>query len=241
MGAINVFESAASSIYHGLTISARRRVAGGLYFRLAYTWARAIDDGQDALVAGRPATVQNSYSPHLERGPSVTDQRHRFVFSGIYEINPFRGGQPVLRKLFNNWRISGVVTAGSGRPVNARIVGDANRDGNSDNDRLPGYRRNSFTGPDYSTTDLRLTRKLRIRKGLRLELQAESFNLLNRANQRVVISDDGFLNTAGQFVAIDKAVAAAHYPAHYRTNAGFMLPTSAYAPRQIQFAARLVF
>ena len=35
----------------------------GLYFRLGYTYAHAIDDGQDALVAGRPATVQNSYSP----------------------------------------------------------------------------------------------------------------------------------------------------------------------------------
>ncbi len=241
VGAINTFESAASSVYHGLTVSARRRVAGGLYFRLAYTWARAIDDGQDALVVRRPATVQNSYSPQSERGRSVTDQRHRFVFSWIYDLKRFRVGQPVLKTLVNDWRISGVVTFGSGRPVNARIVGDANRDGNSDNDRLPGYRRNSFTGPDYSTTDLRLTRKLKITKGLRLELQVESFNVFNRANQRVAISDDGYLNTAGQFVAIDKAVGAAHYPAHYRTNTGFMLPTSAYAPRQIQFAARMVF
>jgi hypothetical protein len=79
LGAINVFESAASSVYHGLTLSAQRRVSRGLYFRAGYTFARAIDDAQDALVAGRPSTVQNSYSLKDERGLSTTDQRHRFV------------------------------------------------------------------------------------------------------------------------------------------------------------------
>ncbi len=43
--------------------------------------------------------------------------------------------------------------------MNAYVLGDANRDGNDYNDRLPGYRRNSFTGPNYATTDLRLTRR----------------------------------------------------------------------------------
>jgi hypothetical protein len=238
--AIDVFESAASSVYHGLTLAARRRVARGFYFRLGYTWARAIDDGQDALVAGRPATVENSYAA-AERALSVTDQRHRFVASWIYDLQPFRQNHPLLRTLLNNWRISGVITVGSGRPVNARIVGDANRDGNADNDRLPGYRRNAFTGPDYSTTDLRLARKLFLKKGLRLELLAESFNLLNRANKRVEVTDDGFQNAAASFVTDVKTAAAAHYPAHYRVRFGFMTPTSAYAPRQVQFALRLVF
>lgn len=78
LGSINEFQSAASSHYQGATISADRRIAHGTYVRGSYTYARAIDDGQDALVAGQPATVQNSYNPSAERGPSVTDQRHRF-------------------------------------------------------------------------------------------------------------------------------------------------------------------
>jgi hypothetical protein len=88
LGAINVYESEASSVYHGATISLRRQMTRGLYFRLGYTYAHAIDDGQDAPVAGRPATVQNSYSPSSERGNSVTDQRSRFVFSWIYAPRP---------------------------------------------------------------------------------------------------------------------------------------------------------
>ncbi|HMK20779.1 MAG TPA: hypothetical protein VK466_00505, partial [Terriglobales bacterium] len=60
LGAINQFDSAASSVYHGGTLSLQLRMTNGLYFRLAYTYAHSYDDGQDALVAGRPATVQNS-------------------------------------------------------------------------------------------------------------------------------------------------------------------------------------
>src|SRR5437879_13283900 len=47
-------------------------MTSGLYFRLAYTFGHAVDDGQDSLVAGRPVTVQNSYATSAERGPSVT-------------------------------------------------------------------------------------------------------------------------------------------------------------------------
>jgi hypothetical protein len=54
--------------------------------------ARAMDDGQGALVAGQPATVQNSYVPSAERGPSVTDQRHRFVVGFSAEPRFFHRG-----------------------------------------------------------------------------------------------------------------------------------------------------
>ena len=47
---------------------------------------------------------------------------------------------------------------------------------------------------------MRLTRRLYVHDRVKFDLVAESFNLLNRANQRVQFSDDGFLNTAGQFV-----------------------------------------
>jgi hypothetical protein len=160
LGSIDVFESEASSVYHGATVSLRRQMTHGLYFRLGYTYAHAIDDGQDALVAGRPSTVQNSYSPSSERGNSVTDQRERFVFSWIYEPRALNGGHGFLGMLTRNWKNSGIVTAGSGRPVNPTVIGDANQDDNTYNDRLPAARRNSFVGPGYATTDIRLGRTI---------------------------------------------------------------------------------
>ena len=213
----------------------------GLYFRLGYTYAHAIDDGQDALVAGRPATVQNAYSPSSERGNSVTDQRNRFVFSWIYELSALNRGQGWLGKLSKGWKNSAVITAGSGRPVNTTVVGDANQDDNSNNDRLPGARRNSFTGPNYSTTDMRLSRKLYARNGWRLEFTAESFNLFNRLNRRFRITDDGLMSNTTQFNFGTKHLGINYFPAYYQVPTNFMRATSAYAPRQLQFALRLAF
>src|SRR5262249_48927631 len=101
LGAIDVFQSAASSVYNCGTLSLRRQMTSGVYFRVAYTYAHAIDDGQDALVAGRPALVQNSYNANAERGNSVTDQRYRFVVSWIVEPKPFHREQEFLGKIFN--------------------------------------------------------------------------------------------------------------------------------------------
>lgn len=239
LGAINVFESAGSSVYNAMTISVRRRMTNGLYFRLGYTFAHAIDDGQDALLTGG-SLVQNTYSPN-SRASSATDQRHRFVFSWITEPRPFSREQPFLSKLFNNWRFSGVSTYGSGRPVDARMTGDPNQDGNDLNDRLPGYSRNAFLGPDYATTDLRVSRRLRIIKGLKIELLAESFNLFNRDNQRLDITGDSFVNQAGQFIKISRIAGLSKYPAYYQKSNSFLRATSAYAPRQIQLGLRLSF
>jgi len=213
----------------------------GLYFRLGYTYAHAIDDGQDALVAGRPATVQNSYAASSERGNSVTDRRNRFVFSWIYEPRAFNHGQSWAGKLSSGWKTSGVITGGSGRPVNASVIGDANQDDNSGNDRLPGARRNSFVGPDYATTDMRLSRKLYARNGWKLEFTAESFNLFNRLNRRFQITDDGAMSNTAQFKFGTKRQGINYFSAYYQVPTDFMRATSAYAPRQIQFALRMGF
>jgi hypothetical protein len=240
LGAINVFESEASSVYHGATLSIQRKMTTGFYFRLAYTYAHAMDDGQDALVTTY-STVQNSYSTKLERGPSVTDQRQRFVLAWIAEpkLVPHWGG--LLEKIVADWKCAGVVTIGSGRPINVMVSGDANQDGNSQNDRLPGIRRNSLIGPDYATTDLRLTRRLYNHDRMKLDFMAESFNLLNRNNQRVDITDNGFQTDVVQFLQTTKRLGFVRFPAYYQVPTSLTRATNAYAPREIQLALRLSF
>ncbi len=241
LGAINSFESQSSSVYNGLTISLKRQVSRGLFLRLGYTFAKAIDDGQDALVVGRSGNVQNSYAVNLERGLSVTDQRHRFVASGVVQPRKIDSGFGWLNGLANGWQLSSVLTYGSGRPVNATIAGDANQDGNTYNDRLSGYRRNAFIGPDYFTTDFRVTRNLHAGERLTLQFLAETFNTFNRTNLQVTISDDGFLNSAGQFVAYSTKIATKVYPGEFLNSSTFLNPNSAYAPRQVQFSMRANF
>jgi hypothetical protein len=171
----------------------------------------------------------------------VTDQRQRFVFSCVVAPKPFHREHEWLGRMFNDWKASGVITFGSGRPVSATVTGDANQDGNNSNDRLPGVSRNSLVGPDYATTDMRLTRRLRIGERVKLELVAESFNLLNRDNQRVLITQDGFQTNSAQFVQISNIIGINHFPGKYRTPSSFLRATDAYAPRQIQLALKLIF
>jgi hypothetical protein len=241
LGAIDQFESAATSVYHGMTVSLRKRMSGGMYFSLAYTWAHAIDDGQDALVAGQPVTVQNSYAAKSERGPSVTDQRQRLTISAIEQPNPFAAGQKVLATMFDHWKVSGIMTYGSGRPANATVSGDPNQDGNTSNDRLPGYGRNSFTGPDYASMDLKVGRIMNLGGRCHLELSGDSFNLFNRNNERLVITDNGFQSTAGQFIKYTQSIGGLYYPAYYQQPTNFMKPASSFAPRQMQVSMRLNF
>jgi hypothetical protein len=241
LGSIDEFQSAASSLYNGATVSINRRVSRGSYLRISYTYARAIDDGQDALVAGEPATVQNSYNPNAERGPSVTDQRNRLVAAFSIEPRPFHREHEFLGHIFNNWKLSSIVTAGSGRPVNATVYGDPNQDGNYDNDRLPGYSRNAFTGPDYSSTDLRLVRKIHVGQSCHLDLTADSFNLFNRDNKRVLITSDGLTAEATTFTPYSVFVNGVPYPGYYNQPQNFLKPTAAFAPRQVQLGVKFIY
>ena len=241
LSTINSFQSESSSVYNGLTLSLKRQVSHGLFLRIGYTFAKAIDDGQDALVVGRPGNVQDSYAVNLERGLSVTDQRNRFVASGILQPQKLETGYDWLNRAVNGWQVSSVLTYGSGRPINATVAGDVNQDGNIYNDRLPGYRRNAFIGPDYFTTDFRVTRNLHTGERVTLQFLIETFNTFNRVNAQVTISDDGFLNSAGQFVAYSTNIATKVYPGQFLKSSNFLNPDNSYAPRQVQFSIRANF
>jgi hypothetical protein len=241
LGAIDVFESAASSTYNGMTVSIHRQMTSGFYFRIAYTFAKAIDDGQDALVAGVPAVVQNSYNTAAEQGLSVTDQRHRLMFAWIADPKFFGREQPVFAKVFNDWKLAGVLTFGSGRPENVMVSGDPNQDGNDTNDRLPGAGRDSFIGPDYATTDVRLTRRLFISERVKLDLIIESFNLLNRDNKRVLITQDGLETDTAYFVKISNELGVNYYPGHFQIPSNPLQATNSYAPRQVQLGLKMIF
>ena len=240
LGAINSFESAATSLYNGMTVSLKRQMTNGVYFQVGYTLAKAMDNGPDALLVGRPGNVQNAYATSLEWGPSTTDQRNRFVAAVVAEPT-FHFDQGALSTLTNHWKLSSVVTAGSGRPLTATMAGDPNGDGNTYNDRLPGYTRNAFIGPDYFTTDIRVTRMIKCGERVTWNIAVESFNLFNRTNSRVQISDDGFYNSAGQFVAYTTVAKGRIYPGMFLVNSTFLTPTNAYAPRQVQLSLRLSF
>lgn len=88
---------------------------------------------------------------------------------------------------------------------------------------------------------MRLTRRNYVGDRLKLELVGESFNLLNRNNERVQITEDGLQSNSARFVQTTKHLGINYFSAQYRISVNFLRATNAYAPRQAQIALRLIF
>jgi len=125
-----------SSVYHGFTTNLRKRFSNHYEFLASYTWSHAIDDSTDLQST---LTPEDSYYPALDRSSSLFDQRHRFVFSSVFQTGHFSGG--FARKFISDWTFAPVVEVASGRPFNIIT-------GNGDNLQL-----SSLTGRPNTTTD----------------------------------------------------------------------------------------
>jgi hypothetical protein len=131
-----------SSVYHGLSANLRKRFSSHYEFLASYTWSHAIDDSTDLQST---LTPQDSYFPGLDRSNSTFDQRHRFVFSGVYQSGKL-SGSGVVSKFFSNWTFAPQIEFSSGRPFNVLT-------GNGDNEQLSSQtgRPNTFETPACTT------------------------------------------------------------------------------------------
>jgi carboxypeptidase family protein len=199
------YQSIGQSAYDGLTVSLRAR-SGLADGRVAYTLSRAMDDAGNFFFS----QPQDAGDPHGDWGPSDNDQRHRLTLSGSLR------SPEAVRAIARRWRISGVLSYGSALPFNPQTGNDRNNDTNV-NDRPVGFTRNSVRGFDSATLDLRLSRTIVVGPA-RLELMADAFNVLNRANL---------------------ALPNATYGAGTAPIATFGQATAAGDPRQVQVGARV--
>jgi hypothetical protein len=85
----------------------------------SYSNSHAIDDSTDLQ---SPLAFEDSHYPQLERSNSLFDERHRFVFSGVYQSGKL-DGDGFAKKFFSHWTVAPVVSVASGRPF-LIITGD---------------------------------------------------------------------------------------------------------------------
>jgi hypothetical protein len=140
-----------SSVYHGLTVNLRKRMKNHFEFLGSYTWSHAIDDSTDLQTLLSP---QNDVRPDLERANSTFDQRHRFVFSGIYESG--NAGTSFWGKFFSNWTVAPIIEFSSGRPFNIVTATDQNFNFSTSTDRpnavAPGTPTNACGFPTVASS-----------------------------------------------------------------------------------------
>jgi hypothetical protein len=120
-----LFQGAANvgySSYNSLGLKLTRRYSNGLTVLGSYTYSKSTDNGSGIRTLGTdPLNPQNSYCLSCEDGPSVFDQRHRFVTSAVYDL-PFGPGRKylsegVVGKVIGGWKLNSIVTIGSGFPL----------------------------------------------------------------------------------------------------------------------------
>ncbi len=239
-----------SSIYHGFTTNLRKRFNQHYEFLASYTWSHAIDDSTDLQAT---LTPQDSFYPGLDRSTSLFDQRHRFVFSGVFQTGKL-GGSGFASKVFSYWTIAPLLDIASGRPFNIIT-------GNGDNLQL-----SSLTGRPNTTIDPACGTVYKSKYSPTGVLQEPCINgfaatlttptLLQldgnlgrnagitpwtvfddmRVSKRIYFGERFSMDLiADMFNIANKMNVAAVSPLY--TNAG--LPTAAYDPRQFQFAMKL--
>jgi Carboxypeptidase regulatory-like domain/TonB dependent receptor len=180
----NIYEwqNESSSTYRGVTFAMNRRLADEIEFSGSYTLSKTLDDASDF-----DEQPQNPYALRAERALSSNDQRHRFVFSGTFDL-PFGETegtkQPgTLGKLFRNIEAAPILIVGSGRPINPLNGFDANHNGAFPLSSRPlDFARNTLHTSTQVEVDLRLLKYFKIGEHGKLDFVAEAFNLLNHTN-----------------------------------------------------------
>lgn len=244
---VNAQLSDANSSYNALNVELKKRFASGMQFFATYTWSHSIDYSSDLQTLLKP---QDNTNFRAEKSDSLFDQRHRFVFSGIFGApESWRSGSG-FQKFIHGFQVAPIVEFGSGRPFNILAVGDANGDFQSTNER-PTVRsdgtlcqtgvdanclqgifpangslgRNMGITEDYFSIDLRLTRKFQLGERVSIDVIGEVFNMFNRFNEAAGNPFYQVVNAFGQ-----------------RKGSKYLSqPTSAFDPRQFQFGVRVNF
>lgn len=241
---IEEVESNANSIYHGLILQFNKRFTRNYQLLASYTYGKVIDDRPDGTSVvpfnstDDPKMVEDPLNVRADRAPGVTDQRHRFVLSGVWTLNYAQGAHAAERLILGGWELSGIFTAQFGQPYSALVSSDLNNDSNRFTDRVPGLGRNTLYLPRIVSLDPRVTKNIQLHERLKLQLIAEAFNIFNHTNINGV-------NTT-QFIVSSSAAACgvAGTPCLLPNNSGtsaFQFPTSDVNPRIVQLAAKLVF
>jgi hypothetical protein len=205
-----------NSIMHGAMLRVNRRLRNNISANLQYTFSKSIDDSSTFGGAGN-TVAQNANDLSAERGLSSFDRRH--VLTMNYQFNSPVGGRngmfqnsALLQKALKDWTLSGAITAETGTPLTARVLGnlaDTGGTGSIGSGRadatglsvssgsgffspaaftLPlagefgNAGRNTIPGPGLFVMNLSLSRNISLGERKRLEARVDGTNILNHVN-----------------------------------------------------------
>ena len=247
--------SAGNAFYHGLTLEVRNRwrqksSGAGFSFRAVYTLSFLRDDG---IVNTSDALIPGDFSRELSR--SLLDRRHRFAFSGTFE----------MPRSLGHLQFAPIVRLASGAPFNISLGGvDRNLDDVS-NDRpkfvgdtnvlrwrrpgasiaasilnqfsLPAIGqsgnlpRNAGSGPGQFVFDLNVAREFKLNEKMCVRWSVEFDNVLNAT----------VFSFGSEFIDLNAFGPTATAAQRQAFTDQFLVTTRTMRPRQLRLGVRFDF
>jgi outer membrane receptor protein involved in Fe transport len=138
-GSVGEIASAANSSYNALDSSLQKRFGRGVAFLASYTYSKSIDDvssfnitgSASQPVAGENDLAQNPFDLGAERGRSLFDARHRFVFSYQWSLPFLQRSSAWYAHVLGNWQLNGIVTLSTGTPFSVFDPSDTSLQGSA--------------------------------------------------------------------------------------------------------------
>lgn len=262
-------ESSVRTKYDGLLLSVEKRFANRYQFRASYTLSRSLNYANDDQIPFSNGPI-DSNDLRREYGPTPNDQRHRFSFSGVFQLPGDVRVSPIFSlassvpidillpdgssRVCELQRNAGARQFHTGAELNAALS-QINAAGGSlcpNPDPSTGFKPRVLVplvrddlklGDNFSSLDLRVSKVFRVGERWTIEPIAEVFNLFNVTNVLGVsnVNYSGFSNVL---------VRDSNDPG----NPGFLRSSSfgqpvttaggvfgSGGPRAFQFAARVTF
>ncbi len=139
LSSIGIVDSIMNTAYHGLQLTAEKRMSRGFSFKAFYTFGKSIEGArlQNDTTGGGAEDMTNLA---LERGRTDNDRKHNFVLSGIWQIGYVPSSHRVASAIANGWTVSTIASLRSGEPLTITAGTDINLDGsNNDRANIFGY------------------------------------------------------------------------------------------------------
>jgi hypothetical protein len=201
LGRIDNEQSIGRSRYDGLNVSFRRRLSNHISVNTSYVLSKGVAyKGNAAAFRNRPSNPLDPFNP-VDFGPVPTDERHRFVFSGVFEMpwgfqlapvfqaasaRPYDGieGQDVLGigSGRGNYNIVVLNSDASNLKSTLGFSNAALRDCLFNTKTCHAIGFDQLRGSPFVNMDLRVAKNLKFGEKMNLQLLGQFFDLFNRAN-----------------------------------------------------------
>jgi len=267
VGNMDAWDASGTQTYHGLVMTAEKRLSHGVNMKANWTWSHCIGSFS-GYNSKTDQTVTAPGNPLFDRGNCDADRRHLVNITAV-AVSP-RFSNRLMRTVVSDWQLAGIYRFSSGMPlaiqdgtdreltgINHQRPNVVNPDAVYTGNSGPSARYlnpaafqaqplgtvgnlgwNSIVGPTYWDIDMALSRKFNITERQAIELRADAFNLTN--SFVALPPTAGGANGATNSTASPTSAAV---PAFANLNGAnlFGVINSAWPTRKMQFALKYTF